>query len=345
MRELELDRGVNPDLVIANVPRASFPTFIGSPCDRSHECCLLGCPQAKGNTSTVTAIYFDNTSYSFIRNLKITSCGQYSGGQRSDQVGIGRTGYNSGNIRVATPRASEQPGPPYFGDGGGSNVIENVESSFSWNRGVWVQSQRLVVSGGKYHHNDADGIDLDGGSSFNTIHNAEFYMNARCGVFLEFSASYNTIVGNKFSSNHWSGVGTGTGHTAVQTHNVYLANVLGPSDYPAGCPKEKRPCPSYCPVNDTCQEVVGLPCGTCHYLDQKDYSAAGMAFSGSHNLIAVLNDLGGSSNSASGSRVANALVALNYNGSIDSSGNSNSTFSFNPEADNATVHYSEARQA
>ena len=39
-------------------------------------------------------------------------------------------------------------------DGGGSNVVENVESSYSWNRGIWVQSQKLVVSGGKYHHND-----------------------------------------------------------------------------------------------------------------------------------------------------------------------------------------------
>ena len=46
----------------------------------------------------------------------------------------------SGNIRVA---------------GGGSNVVENVESSHSSNRGIWVQSQQLVVSGGSYHHNDA----------------------------------------------------------------------------------------------------------------------------------------------------------------------------------------------
>lgn len=283
----------------------------------------------------MTAIFFDNTSYGFIRNLNVTSCGQYSGGQNSANIGIGRPGFNSGNIRIATPRSSEQ----LAGDGGGSNVLENVESSHSWNRGVWVQSQRLVVSGGKYHHNDADGIDLDGGSSFNTIHNAEFYMNARCGVFLEFSASFNTIVGNRFHSNHWNGVGTGTDAKHTQHHNVILANVLGPSDYPAGCPENKRPCPSYCPVNDTCQEVVGLPCGTCHYLDQKGYSAQGMGISGSHGIIAVLNDLGGSSSSASGRGVVNALVALNYNGSIDNSGNATntSTFSFNPEANNGTV--------
>jgi parallel beta-helix repeat protein len=336
---------------------------------------------AKGNTSTVTAIFFDNTSYSFIRNLNITSCGQYSGGQNSAQMGIGRTGFNSGNIRVSTPRSEEGAYPPEStGDGGGSNVVENVESSYSWNRGIWAQTQKLVVSGGKYHHNDADGIDLDGGSSYNTIHNAEFYMNARCGIFIEFSASFNTIVGNRLHSNHWSQIGTGTDEKHTQRHNVILANVLGPSDYPAGCPeeeREKKPCPSYCPVNDTCQEVVGLPCGTCHYLDQKDYSGGGgMALRGSNGLIAVLNDLvrtplfwrhvaegetivcqdklgtnigmkqrmfclqGGSSSSASGSWVANTLVALNYNGSIDDSGNApnTSTFSFNPEADNVTPH-------
>ena len=296
---------------------------------------------AEGNTSTVTAIYFDNTSYSFIRNLNVTSCGQYSGGETSASIGIGRKGYNSGNIRIATPWTSEKtPGcsfaVPGSCDGGGSNVVENVESSYSWNRGIWVQSQKLVVSSGSYHHNDADGIDLDGGSSYVTIHDADFYMNARCGVFLEFSASLNTIVGNRFWSNHISGVGTGTGHTATQHHNVILSNVLGPADYPAGCPEDKRPCPSYCPVNDTCQDTVGLPCGTCHYLDQKDYSVQGIQFSGSHDLIAVLNDLGGSSSSG-GSRVANALVALNYNGSVDNSGSgpNTSTFSFNPEANDA----------
>ena len=95
---------------------------------------------AHGNTTTVTAIYFEDTSFSFIRNLKITSCGMYSGGNNSASIGNQRQGYVSGNIRVA---------------GGGSNVVENVESSHSSNRGIWVQSQQLVVSGGSYHHNDA----------------------------------------------------------------------------------------------------------------------------------------------------------------------------------------------
>ena len=128
----------------------------------------------------MTAIYFDSASFSFIRNLEVTACGMYSGGNNSASIGIGRPGYVSGNIRVS---------------GGQSNVVANVESSYSSNRGIWAQTQKLVVFGGSYHHNDADGIDLDSSSSHCTIHNASFYMNARCGVFLEFSASYNTIVG------------------------------------------------------------------------------------------------------------------------------------------------------
>jgi hypothetical protein len=50
-------------------------------------------------------------------------------------------------------------------------VIENVESSYSPNRGIWAQTNKLVVSGGSYHHNNADGIDLDSSSSHCTIHN------------------------------------------------------------------------------------------------------------------------------------------------------------------------------
>ena len=57
-------------------------------------------------------------------------------------------------------------------------MIENVDSGYSSNRGIWVQSQKLVVSGGSYHHNDADGIDLDSSSSHNMVYNASFFMNS-----------------------------------------------------------------------------------------------------------------------------------------------------------------------
>merc|ERR1711879_1035856 len=131
-----------------------------------------------------------------------------------------------------------------------------------------------------------------------------------------------------------NGVGTGA-LDGAQTYNVVIANVLGPSDYPAGCPKEQRPCPSYCPVKDSCQDVVGLPCGTCHYLDQKDYEAHGFGIGSSKGVMAVLNDLGGSANGASGHGVEDALVALNYNGVIDNSDSepNTSSYSWNPEAE------------
>eukprot|EP01052_Picozoa_sp_SAG31_P010918 SAG31_NODE_607_length_13606_cov_11.366699_14_plen_390_part_00 len=236
----------------------------------SWSCARWNSSTAQGNTTDVAAIYFDSTSFSFIRNLKIRSCGGYSGGNNSASIGIGRPHYVSGNIRIS---------------GGTSNVVENIESSHSSNRGIWVQSQKLVVSGGSYHHNDADGIDLDSSSSHNTIHNASFYMNARCGVFLEFSASYNTIIGNKMWSNHEASACTGEYAGSKQTYNVLVGNVLGPSNYPAGCPLAQRPCPSYCPVNDSCAQVVGLPCGTCHYIDTKGYSARGMGIGASTGTI------------------------------------------------------------
>jgi parallel beta-helix repeat protein len=149
-------------------------------------CARWNSSAAQGNTSDVAAIFFDSTSFSFIRNLQIRACGGYSGGNNSASIGVARAGYVSGNIRIA---------------GGQSNVVEGVDSGYSSNRGIWAQTQKLVVSGGSYHHNDADGIDLDSSSSHNVIHNASFFMNARCGVFLEFSASYNTIVGNRLWSN------------------------------------------------------------------------------------------------------------------------------------------------
>ena len=100
----------------------------------------------------------------------------------------------------------------------------------------------------------------------------------------------------------------------------------------SGCPIDKRPCPSYCPVKDSCEQVVGLPCGTCHYIDQKDYEAHGFGIGSSNGIITVLNDLGGSVSSASGRGVQGALVALNYNGVVDNSDKTANTsaFSWNP---------------
>ncbi len=71
-------------------------------------------------------------------------------------------------------------------------MVENVESSYSTCRGIWAQTQKLVVAGGRWHHNNADGIDLDSASSHCTVYNNTCFMNGRHGVFLEEGASFNT---------------------------------------------------------------------------------------------------------------------------------------------------------
>lgn len=323
MRALPYKLGWTPDSAGAPNQTASMVSVKGAQMvsieGGSWTCAGWNSSATQGNTSDVAAIYFDSTSFSFIRNLQIRSCGGYSGGNNSASIGVARAGYVSGNIRI---------------DGGQSNVVENVDSGYSSNRGIWVQSQKVVVSGGSYHHNDADGIDLDSSSSHNIIHNASFFMNARCGIFFEFSASYNRIVGNKMWSNHEASACTGEYAGSTQTHNVLIANVLGPSNFPAGCPEAERPCPSYCPVNDSCSQVVGLPCGTCHYIDQPGYNGGnGMGIGSTKGIIAVLNDLGGSTNIAGGRDVQDALIALNTNGSIVNPGNSINTsiFAYNPD--------------
>ena len=296
----------------------------------SWSCAKWNASVAQGNTSDVTAIYFESTSFSFIRNLNIRGCGgyaggpetynytakKYTGGNSSAGIGIGRSGYASGNIRVS---------------GGQSNVIENVESSYSSNRGIWAQTQKLVISGGSYHHNDADGIDLDSGSSHNIIHNVTAFMNSRMGIFMEFSSGYNHVIDSNLGGNHDFGVTTGSAQWGP-TFNVLIGNRFGPSTYPAGCPMAERPCPSYCPVPKI------FP---CHYTDDASYEASphGFGVAGTSGSIAVLNNLAGSSSGVLNERVVDCLVALNFNGTIDNSGcakrppNLNSSvFSWNPDA-------------
>ena len=152
------------------------------------------------------------------------------------------------------------------------------------------------------------------------------------------------VIENTLTDNHMEGISSGANLGHEQTHNVLMANVLGPNNYPAGCPVAKRPCPSFCPVNATCSP---LPCGWCHYVDQKTYETHthGFTIGGSSwarresGTIAILNDLGGGSGGAGDGRVDQVLVALNSNGVIDNTGvaddgpNVNSSlFSFNPDA-------------
>jgi hypothetical protein len=83
--------------------------------------------------------------------------------------------------------------------------------------GIWDMGygHQGTIYRGKCHHSDVDGIALDGESSYDTICNVDFYMNARCSVYVEFSASFNTIVGKRFDSNHFSGVANWTPQSSI----------------------------------------------------------------------------------------------------------------------------------
>ena len=308
----------------------------------SWSCARWNSSVVSGNTSDVTAIFFSNASFSFMRNLNVTSCGMYSGdpavwdytakkyvGNNSATIGIGKLAYVCGNIRIHA---------------GHSNVVEGVHSSYSWSRGLWAQTRRLIVTGGSYHHNNADGIDMDSSSSHSTIHNVAAYMNTRMGIFMEFTASFNTIVGNRLYANRYDGITTGSmmawdKSKAPTYNNVLIANQFGLAQYPAGCPRSERPCPCYCPVPRGCSR---------HYIDAASYGIEppiGFSVACSSGAIAVLNDLGGTVSGANlgafgNGHVEGALIALNSNGSIDAanmakrdkSGQHSSAFAFNPDS-------------
>ena len=67
-------------------------------------CAAWNSSAARGNTTTVTAVYFDSTSFSFIRNLRVSACGSYSGGNSSGSFSIGRQYYTSGKYGPPHPR-------------------------------------------------------------------------------------------------------------------------------------------------------------------------------------------------------------------------------------------------
>ena len=168
----------------------------------SWSCAGWNSSASQGNSTDVTAIYFDETSFSFIRNLRVSRCGMYAGGNNSSSIGVGRiackivtlSGFVVLSVRLANPQSAtiaDASGNIRI-DGGHSNVVENVESSYSTCRGIWAQTQKLVVAGGRWHHNNADGIDLDSASSHCTVYNNTCFMNGRHGVFLEEGASFNT---------------------------------------------------------------------------------------------------------------------------------------------------------
>ena len=80
--------------------------------------------------------------------------------------------------------------------------IKNVDSSGS-NRGFWSMrpSAKLLITDSYFHHNSADGIDLDSLSEHVMIRRNRLENNGRAGVFIEEGASMNIVVDNHFFNN------------------------------------------------------------------------------------------------------------------------------------------------
>ena len=162
----------------------------------------------RNGTSTLAGILFNNVLAGWIRGATITSCGCGSPGGP-------RPGYVSGNIWVRQ---------------GWGNSIQGVNGGHSCNRGVWAETVKLIVWDGYFHHNDADGLDFDAGTSKSVAYNNICNNNSRHGVFLEEGASFNTIVNNMCLYNRGAGISEGSAAAGPTTDNVALANTLHASD-------------------------------------------------------------------------------------------------------------------
>lgn len=243
------------------------------------------------NTSTVTAIWFYNVLGGWIRSLTVKDCGM------SAPAGP-RPGYVSGNIRV---------------QGGWGNSVEGVDSCCSSNRGIWAQTEKLMVWNGHWWNNEADGIDFDSGTSKSVAYNNVCENNRRHGIFLEEGASFNTIVNNTLINNSGAGVSEGSADSGPTTDNVVLANVLGPD------------CSNAPPTFDSASACYGQPLAV----------GGGSYEHRTNDFLAVGNTLGGQTTGTHGS-IYRGVFSLNegFGGFSEDRVSSNaSIYFFNPNSD------------
>jgi parallel beta-helix repeat protein len=159
----------------------------------------------RNGTSTLAGIVFNSVLGGWMRNVSISRCGCGSSGGP-------RPGYVSGNIWVR---------------GGWGNAIESVDATYSCNRGVWAETEKLMVWNGNFSYNKADGIDFDAGTTNSLAFNNTCSYNSRHGVFIEEGASGNTVVGNTLIFNRIAGVDEGSAFVDKISHdNVVLGNTL-----------------------------------------------------------------------------------------------------------------------
>ena len=113
-----------------------------------------------------------------------------------------------GNVLIQDLNASScGQGNIHFYAAGPAVEIKNVESSLS-NRGVWSQtpSRKVLIQDSHFHHNVADGIDLDSMSQNVMIRRNLLEHNNRCGVFIEEGARSNILIDNRMANNSF-GIG------------------------------------------------------------------------------------------------------------------------------------------
>lgn len=157
------------------------------------------------NTSTLSGIWFYNVTAGWIRDLTIRGCG-------NPAPAGPKPGYVTGNIWVS--------------NGGYGNTVSHVESSHSYNRGIWAETHKLLVLHSSFHHNAADGIDFDAHTSQSYAYNNTCYNNSRHGIFMEEGASSNTIIGNTCHSNAACAVCQGSAVSGMSADNAVISNTL-----------------------------------------------------------------------------------------------------------------------
>ena len=111
-----------------------------------------------------------------------------TGGNYSGEGGmaycISCDGCNNALIQNLTAQDSAQ-GNIHFYSAGPAIEIRNVDSSGS-NHGIWSQtpSRKVLITDSYFHHNFADGVDLDSMSQHVMIRNNIMEHNHRCGFSL-----------------------------------------------------------------------------------------------------------------------------------------------------------------
>jgi|EP01043_Picozoa_sp_COSAG02_P029394 hypothetical protein len=162
---------------------------------------------AHNGTTTLAGILFNSVVGGWITGAEVANCGCGS------TVGP-RPGYVSGNIWIRQ---------------GWGNSIEGVSSHHSCNRGVWAETVKLIVWGGRFNHNEADGLDFDAGTSKSVAYNNVCNNNSICPI-----NPHLQLNGFKTPATHHS-IPKCVQTTTLQPRTVDLSDLCTPWGRPPRC--------------------------------------------------------------------------------------------------------------